>query len=95
MKKQELDAKLKELETQYIAQCQLLKIAFCKANNPYKVGDIFTDSIGSIRIEKIGFYLSDLTGHTCAYTGVILKKDGKETKNREQRTAYQSNEKKS
>lgn len=95
MTKPELDAKLKELETQYVAQCQLLKIAFCKANNPYRVGDIFTDHIGSIRIEKIGFYLSGSMGHTCTYEGVVLKKDGKETKNRDKRTAYQKNEKKS
>ena len=81
-------------EADYTKEKNHIIKAFCDANNPYKIGDVFTDHIGSIRINKIG-YTESLGGVCCLYAGVILKKDGTETKNREIRQAWQSNEIKS
>ena len=71
---------------------QIIK-SFCDANNPYKIGDVFTDHIGSIRVQKIGYNRYGSVG--CVYNGIILRKDGTETKKREIRQAWQSNEVKS
>lgn len=91
MKKEELDILLKKADEDCINQKNQLIRFFCDANNPYKIGDIFTDKLGSIRIDKIGYYTS-FGKHQCTYTGVTLKKDGTETKSKEIRTAWQSNE---
>lgn len=93
MEKQDLDAQLALADKDYQEQKKAIIIRYCKANNPYNIGDIFTDHIGSIRIEKIGY--SKVFGrvdYCCEYEGVVLKKDGTETKNRVMRTAWQSNE---
>ena len=55
MTKELLDAKLSQLEKEYDLNKKVLMRRFCDANNPYKVGDIFTDHIGSIKIEKIKY----------------------------------------
>ena len=53
MNKQELKHKLNELQQEYgLKQKEVMK-QFCDANNPYKVGDKFTDHIGTIIIETI------------------------------------------
>jgi hypothetical protein len=53
MEKQELENKLKELKREHELKQQGLMKQFCDAHNPYKVGDMFTDHIGTILIEKI------------------------------------------
>lgn len=66
---------------------------YCDANNPYKVGDVFTDHIGSIIIERIEYHTSLGSYYCCVYYGTILNKDGTPTKKKgNKRFAYQSND---
>ena len=85
MNKQELKHKLNELQQEYgLKQKEVMK-QFCDANNPYIVGDKFTDHIGTIIIEKIR-YSYTLTGTpSCIYFGTDLK-------NNDKRYAWQSND---
>jgi len=68
----ELDNKIIVLRNQFDNDVRLLKASYCNSNNPYKVGYIFTDHIGSIIIENIKPYFVDEP--CCVYYGVELKK---------------------
>ena len=89
MKREELELKLNELENEYILNKKKLIRKFCDANNPYKVGDVFTDHIGSIKVELIRYNYSD---YNCVYFGVELKKDGTPKKLNPKRNAWQGND---
>lgn len=91
MTEEQLKTALAEIEHAYKVEKNRVIIKFCNANNPYKVGDVFTDYIGSIKIEKIG-YSTSLGKNCCTYTGVVLKKDGTINAKGEVRTAWQSND---
>lgn len=84
-------SRLRQLAIDYEKAKQNLAREYALANNPYKVGDIFTDHIGSIAIERIGVYLSSDAPH-CVYNGLELKKDGTSTKRGNKRDAHQSND---
>ena len=90
MTEQELNQSIKDLARSFEAGKRLLIRQYCDANNKYKIGDVFTDHIGAIAIEIIDYYYSNPP--CCAYFGLELKKDGTPKKNREKRTAYQSND---
>jgi hypothetical protein len=65
---------------------------FVRENNPYKVGDIITDHIGSLKIEKMGYAWGFSGSMPCAtYFGLEINKDGTPNKKGKQRTAHQSN----
>jgi len=64
---------------------------YCDSNNPYKIGDIFTDHIGSIKIKSIGYYYHK-NEPCCIYIGHELKKNGEPRKDGSIRQAWQSNE---
>ena len=90
MTKEELNNELLKLKKEFERKEQELKIKYCNAHNPYKVGDIFTDHIGSIIIEKIGYYFAfELS---CTYFGAELKKDGTLRKDGSKRSAHQTND---
>jgi len=92
MNKQELKHKLNELQQEYgLKQKEVMK-QFCDANNPYKVGDKFTDHIGTIVIEKISYSYTVTGTPSCVYFGAELKKDGIPKKNNDKRNAWQSND---
>lgn len=74
---------------------QRLVIDYCQAHNPYKIGDVFTDHIGSIRIDQITYDVSLYRLPCCVYTGVELKKDGTPKASGSRRAAYQVNDVKS
>ncbi len=66
---------------------------YCLENSPYKIGDVFTDHIGSIRIEKIDFGTPSFSPYPCClYYGVELKKDRTPKKSGSKRHAWQSND---
>lgn len=95
MTKQELEVKLAFIDKEAQRQKNIAIKEYCDANNPYQIGAVFTDHIGSIRIESISYdrgYLA--TSPCCIYTGVELKVNGEPKKGNPKRTAYQSNEKK-
>jgi hypothetical protein len=89
MTKEKLDQELAQLLADYEQQKKELIKSYCIANNPYKVGDVFTDRIGSIKIEKITY---SLTSRCMVFFGPELKKDGTPKKNGAVRCAYQINE---
>lgn len=85
MNKQELKHKLNELQQEYgLKQKEVMK-QFCDANNPYKVGDKFTDHIGTIIIEKIRYSYTVMGTPSCIYFGTELK-------NNDKRNSWQSND---
>lgn len=92
MTKQEYDEQLKTLNLLFESKKNELIKMFCNANNPYKVGDVFTDNISSILIEKIKYDPGFDTYPCCVYYGTVLKKDGTPKKSQEKRSAWQSND---
>lgn len=64
---------------------------FVDANNPYKLGDVITDTVGSIKIESIN-YSHNLDLNPCAvFYGSELRKDGKPKVSGDKRFIWQSN----
>lgn len=96
MNKEELNHKLKELEKRFDMERKTLIKEFCDSRNTYKVGDVFTDHVGSIIIEKMTYSLGGTSfgfDRACMiYEGVELKKDGTPKKNNPKRSAWQSND---
>ena len=90
MTKQDLEEQLKIIDKKSEAEKIEVIKRYCDANNPYKIGDKFTDHVGTIIIEKIGY--SNYTSLCCTYFGLELKKDGKPRKEGSKRVAYQSND---
>jgi len=81
------------LEKEFETKKKELIARYCTENNPYKIGDVFTDHQGSIKIERIlHTKVFGKNDYCCEYYGIVLKKDGTETKNHVRRTAWQSNE---
>jgi hypothetical protein len=92
MNKSEYDIKRRQLTEDFEAAKNALAKEFALSNNTVKAGDIVTDHIGSIRVEKIKWtkgYGSDYPG--CVYFGTELKKDLTPTKKGEKRDVYQYN----
>lgn len=81
----------KELELEFKDKKLELMKEFVRANNPYKIGDTVTDSIGSIIIEKMGYSWGFNSNPCATYSGLELKKDGTPTKKKTTRQVWQSN----
>ncbi len=91
----EYKKELESLEFEFTRKKKMLAKVYALANNQYKVGDIFTDHLGSIKIESIGIHMGMLDSlPSCYYYGLELKKDGTPTKKENKRQAYQTNERK-
>jgi len=92
MDKETLKKEIARLGKECGQKIREILIEYCDANNPFKVGDTFTDHIGTIKIEKIGYYLDAHIGTgSCEYFGPVLNKDGKPKKDNRKRTAWQIN----
>lgn len=92
MTQEEYTNKVAELTEKFELDKQSLRREYALSNNPYKVGDIVTDHIGSIVIEKIQHTISITHQYPfCVYTGLELKKDGTPTKKESKRAVYQTN----
>ena len=89
MTKETLDNQLAQLLADYEQQKKELIKSYCIANNPYKVGDVFTDHFGSIKIEEVTY---SAHSRCCVYFGPELRKNGTPKKNGAVRCAYQSSE---
>lgn len=95
MKKQDYDKAMQELQAEFENKKKLLIREYALSNNTYKVGDIFQDHIGRIRVEAIKF----TTGFgekypSCVYFGIELNKDGSDNKKGKKREAWQGNKEK-
>lgn len=89
---EDYDLRLKEINERFEKEKQELAKEYAFSNSSYKLGDIITDNVGSIKIERIqfstgGFYRQH---PECVFTGVELKKDLTPTKKGEKRKIYQS-----
>ena len=89
MTKETLDKQLTQLLADYEQSRKELIKRYCIANNPYKIGDVFTDHFGRIKIEKITYSIHSMC---CVYFGPELKKDGTPKKSGAVSSAYQKNE---
>jgi hypothetical protein len=87
----EMNKRLELLESEYKEKKSKVYVEYCKANNPYKIGDVFTDHMGSILIEKIKFAVWG-SNPCCTFIGIELKKDGTPKKNGSKREAWQNND---
>lgn len=94
MTEAEYNQELRNAYSAYEAAKRAINIKFAYANNTYKVGDKFTDHIGTIIIQKIQVGIaSELP--CCVFTGTNLTANGTVSKKEPIRTAYGANEKKS
>jgi hypothetical protein len=84
------DKKWMEIKISFEAAKNALYKEFAYANNPYKIGDIVSDNLGTIKIEKIKVYLGLHIYPQCVYFGVELTKKGEPNKRGNKRTVYQS-----
>jgi len=91
MTQYEYQLKLNQINKDYELKLKSLAKECALSNNPYKIGDVVTDHMGSIKIEQIQFtlgggkYLPE-----CAYTGIELTKKGEPNKRATKRRIYQS-----
>lgn len=93
MDKETLKTKLKELQEQFKIDEKNIIREFAFSNNPYKIGDIVTDHIGSIKIEKIKYSYSANFDELpqCVYYGIELNKNGKPSKKQNHTAVWQCN----
>tara|TARA_R110000787_G_C13249529_1_gene429222 strand:- start:319 stop:603 length:285 start_codon:yes stop_codon:yes gene_type:complete len=82
----------RDIERQAEKDKTALLIKFVDLNNQYKIGDIVTDHIGSVRFDKLK-YTTTGAGNipTPIYIGIELKKDGTPKKRVVVRNVYGSN----
>ena len=91
---EEYKIELEILNKDHTAKVSRLNRDFAISNNSYRIDDIITDHIGSIKIEKINVAVNGCSSKTpsgCVYTGVELKKDLKPNKRNTKRAVWQSN----
>ena len=92
MTPEEYKEKSRELATEYENKRRELIKQYVKENNPYHPGQIITDHIGSILIERVTPEINHMYGIPYAtYYGRILKKDKTPTKRNERRWVHQIN----
>lgn len=89
MTKEELKEKFRDAEIDYDRAKKAIYIEYAKSNNPYKPGDIITDHVWSLKIEKITISIG--WGESqCVYHGVNLKANGQPAK-KQGRVVHQNN----
>lgn len=92
MTKEEYKSKVIEINNDRELKLKSLAKEYALSNNPYKIGDIVTDHIKTVKIEKIQFTLGGLQSPPeCVYTGIELTKKGEPNKKGNKRSVYQSN----
>jgi hypothetical protein len=92
MTKEEYKSKLIEINNDSELKLKSLAKEYALSNNPYKIGDIVTDHIKTVKIEKIQFTLGQFQSPPeCVYTGIELTKKGEPNKNGNKNSVYQSN----
>lgn len=87
----EYKKEFKAIEDEAEKKRQDLYRAYAASQRVCLVGDIVTDSQGSIKVEKFGTYLDVNRIPMPTYIGIELKKDLTPTKKGEKRTVYQTN----
>lgn len=78
-----------DLRIEHDKKVQALSKEYALSNNTVKVGDMVTDHIGAVKVEKILIRVTDEP--SCVYSGTEYTKAGKPTKRGTKRLAYQIN----
>ena len=92
MTKEEYKLSLLKIEAEKDKKVKELREIYAFSNNKVATGDIFTDHIGSIKVETIKLTMGRYDGFPeCVYFGTMLKKDLTQFKSGEKRNAWQSN----
>ena len=91
MTQQEYKLELDRIDREYNSRKNNLYTEYALSNNPYKVGDIISDHIGSVKVESVSVYLDIDRLPMCVYTGTTLRKDLTPSKKNEKRKVYQGN----
>jgi hypothetical protein len=94
MTEQEYADAIATLKESYEKEKNRISREFAFANNTYKIGDLFTDHAGTIKIEVIKWYYQFGGTPSCVYEGIVINKNGKENKRGEKRKAYKPDEQK-
>jgi hypothetical protein len=81
---------LSRIESEYRLAKQSLAVQYAKENNLVTIGDIVTDHIGALKVEKITYYFSNDIPQ-CVYHGKRLSKKLEPIKRGDHSPAYQSN----
>lgn len=90
MSELEYDNAVNEAEAIFLKRKKELAKQYAIANNKVEIGEIISDHIGSILVDKILF--SETKPYpSCVYLGVVLNKNGTKSKRGERRNVYQSN----
>jgi hypothetical protein len=93
MELKDYELRLKEINERFEKEKRELAKDYAFANNPYKIGDIISDSVGSIKVDLIqhtigGTFIGKYP--QCVYSGIELKKDLTPKKNGDRRKVFQS-----
>ena len=97
MTKEEYLEKIKDIRKRCQDEINALGVEYAKSNNPYKIGDVISDGVETIKIGRVqpvlASYIHVSAGFpVCRYYGVQLKKDGTPKKRQDPTSSiYQSN----
>jgi hypothetical protein len=95
MTQEEYKSKFLGINNDFQVKLKSLAKEYAISNNPYKIGDVVTDHMGSIKIEQIKFYFSTLPNSSlfpsCTYFGIEVTKRGEPKKGGKKRSVYQEN----
>ena len=91
MTRQEYEEERSKIDSAHRDATEALNRIFAFKNSPLKVGDIATDHIGSVRVDKIRYSKSQFGIPVCLYYGQVLKKDLTPTKKIQVRGVWQVN----
>jgi hypothetical protein len=93
MTQEEYKSKVNEINNDHQEKLRLLAKEYAYSNNPYSIGDIVTDPVGSIKIEQIKYQKGSIWSSfpSCIYFGIELTKKGEPNKRGNKRSVFQSN----
>ncbi len=87
----DLNRKFTEIEQLATSERNKAIVEYCQNNNTIKIGDVVTDRLGSIKVEKVRAASMGLGVYECRYFGLELTKKGQPKKSNASRWVYQSN----
>ena len=89
MKIEEFNSKKKALLEKHDEEMFKLKRDYALSNSTVKIGDMVTDHMGTIKVEKVITWCRDIP--SCVYKGKEYTKAGKPSKRGSTRNVYQIN----
>lgn len=84
--------KLSMMRIRHREEMRELQREYAMAQSPFKVGDLVTDHIGTVKVDYIDFDVADMGRRVrCVYVGPCYTKQGKPFKSGERRPVFQQN----